>query len=116
MLCHLISSTCHHEASTGRDIEGVLLIAASTHDVDITVCIEKGRNTRLKYSVTEAEKLVNRNATHLQASQKRCDLCIVNLLTCDCQKYLSHFLARKQLMLKHSRQNFLHYHGLISIF
>ena len=66
VLGHLIAGTGDDEAAGGRDIKGVLAVAASADHVDVAVGIEDGGHARLQDAVAEAQQLVNGDAAHLQ--------------------------------------------------
>ena len=102
MLSHLIAGTGDDEAGCGRNIEGVLAVAARTHYIDVAVAIEDGRNAGSKDAITEAQQLIYGDASHLQTGEQGCDLLLWELTLGDADDNLLGFLARKFLVVQHS--------------
>ena len=102
MLSHLIAGTGDDEAGCGRNIEGILAVAARTHYIDVAVAVEDGRNASGKDAITEAQQLIYGDASHLQTCEQGRDLLLWELTLGDADDNLLGFLARKFLVVQHS--------------
>ena len=65
MLGHLVTCTSHHQGCTGGDVERVLTIAASTHDVYHLVGFEAHRHTGFQQAFPKAQDFIHGHSTHL---------------------------------------------------
>ena len=74
VLGHLIAGTGNDEAAGGRAVEGVLAVAASTYDVDITVAMQGNGNASLQDTVAKAKQFVDGDAAHLQGREQSSNL------------------------------------------
>ena len=108
VLGYLIARTCNHETAGGRDVEGVLAVAACSYYVDVAVAVENGRYTRLKNAVAEAKQLVDGHTAHLQTCEQCRDLLVGIFTLGDTNQYGLHLLAGELFVVKEAEEVAFH--------
>ena len=108
VLGNLVAGSCHHEASAGGYVEGVLSVAARTHNVDGAIGGEVDGKACLHQCFAETDKLVHGDAPHLEGSEQGCYLRLRIHFLGDVEEDLFGLLRRKLFVVEETGEYCFH--------
>ena len=108
MLGYLITGTCNHKTSRGRDVEGVLSVSTCSYHVDIAICLQDGRDTSLQDTIAKAQELIDGDTSHLQTGEQGGNLFIGILTVGDTNQNRFHLFTSQFLVVQQPEQVAFH--------
>jgi hypothetical protein len=108
MLSHLITGTGYHETGAGRDIEGILPIAAGSYNIDGFVSGEINGNGTLYQSAPESQEFVDGDGTQRIGGQEGGHLCLSIAMLTDAAQYVMGLIHGECFVLKEFFKNSFH--------